>query len=84
MNRRGFLGGLFALAAPAVIRMPGLLMPIRPIIMPPMRINGLLTPSMITHEALRLLERNLISAGRVNEQFARKLSLRLPTNWVVH
>jgi hypothetical protein len=31
MNRRGFLGGLLALGvAPAIIRTPGLLMPIRP------------------------------------------------------
>lgn len=31
MNRRGFLGGLLtALAAPAIIRTPGLLMPVRP------------------------------------------------------
>lgn len=29
MNRRGFLGGLLALAAPAIIRTPGLLMPIK-------------------------------------------------------
>ena len=29
MNRRGFLGGL--LAAPAIIRTPGLLMPVRPL-----------------------------------------------------
>ena len=29
MNRRALLGGLLALAAPAVIRTPGLLMPVR-------------------------------------------------------
>ena len=29
MNRRGFLGGLIGLAAPTIIRTPGLLMPIR-------------------------------------------------------
>ena len=29
LNRRGFLGGL--LAAPAIIRTPGLLMPVRPL-----------------------------------------------------
>jgi hypothetical protein len=36
MNRRGFLGGLIAaLAAPAVIRTPGLLMPIKqPVFIP--------------------------------------------------
>jgi|SRR5580700_4923208 hypothetical protein len=33
MNRRGFLGSLLAsLAAPAIIRTPGLLMPIRPLV----------------------------------------------------
>lgn len=31
MNRRGFLGGLLTLAAPAIIRTPGLLMPVRPL-----------------------------------------------------
>ena len=30
MNRRGFLGGLLTLAAPAIIHTPGLLMPIKP------------------------------------------------------
>ena len=30
MNRRALIGGLLALAAPAVIRTPGLLMPVRP------------------------------------------------------
>lgn len=34
MDRRSFLKGIFAIAAPAVIRTPGLLMPIRSIIMP--------------------------------------------------
>ena len=29
MNRRSLIGGLLALAAPAVIRTPGLLMPVR-------------------------------------------------------
>jgi hypothetical protein len=33
MNRRGFIGGLItALAAPAIIRTPGLLMPVRPLL----------------------------------------------------
>ena len=32
MKRRSFLAGLAALAAPAIIRTPGLLMPIRPIL----------------------------------------------------
>ena len=31
MNRRALIGGLLALAAPAVIRTPGLLMPVRAI-----------------------------------------------------
>lgn len=31
MNRRSFLSGLIALAAPAIIRTPGLLMPIQPL-----------------------------------------------------
>ena len=36
MRRRSFLGGLIvALAAPAIIRTPGLLMPVRPVVMRP-------------------------------------------------
>ena len=35
MNRRGFLLG--ALAAPAVIKTPGLLMPVKKVILPPKR-----------------------------------------------
>lgn len=31
ISRRGLLGGLFAITAPAIIRTPGLLMPVRPI-----------------------------------------------------
>lgn len=35
MNRRGFLGGLLAAAvAPAIIRTPGLIMPIKPALVP--------------------------------------------------
>ena len=30
LRRRGLLGGLLALAAPAIIRTPGLLMPVKP------------------------------------------------------
>lgn len=31
LSRRGFIGGLIAVAAPAVITTPGLLMPVRPL-----------------------------------------------------
>lgn len=31
LSRRGLIGGLVALAAPAIIRSPGLLMPIKPL-----------------------------------------------------
>lgn len=97
MNRRGFLGGLLALAAPAIIRTPGLLMPVRMLSddddydddnydIDSVR-SGLLTPGIITRETLRLFESNLIQAGRVNDQFARKfgglLNIRRPTSFAL-
>ena len=42
MNRRGFLGSLFAsLATPAIIRTPGLLMSVRPMLIDPAASSGL-------------------------------------------
>ena len=42
MNRRGFLGGLFApLVAPAIIRTPGVLMSIRPLLIGSAASSGL-------------------------------------------
>jgi hypothetical protein len=124
LARRGFLAGLIAtLAAPAIIR-PGLLMPVRRILIPvdcdlkafdglltfadfderylrPAAqqlasdidaeiVNGLRTPSMITNETLRLLERNLIVADWLNPAFEPQfrgigstLRIRVPNRFTV-
>ncbi len=59
LNRRTFLtGALAALAAPAIIRTPGLLMPVRPLRLAAVQpiepaLNGVITPAMISeHMAL--------------------------------
>jgi hypothetical protein len=54
LSRRGFFCkaaavGVATLAAPAIIRLPGLLMPVRTV-----RSNSLLTIDQITREAIRL------------------------------
>jgi hypothetical protein len=59
LRRRGFLGGLAALAAPAIIRTPGLLMPVRALVLAgplPMTrpVSSILTINQITCEAVRL------------------------------
>lgn len=56
MNRRGFLGGLLALAAPAVITTPGLLMPVSTFALPTYGRGGILTPDMIGREFSRILQ----------------------------
>lgn len=53
MNRRGFLFGLTAFAAPAIIRTPGLLMPVRSL-----RANFLLDPQFIMREMLAMVRRD--------------------------
>lgn len=79
MDRRGFLGAILATGvAPAIIR-SGILMPIKGIIMPMTEeigafvgFNTLLTPSMITAEALRILEQNLTLSNLVNKRFEKQ------------
>lgn len=56
MNRRGFLGGLLALAAPAVITTPGLLMPVSTWALPTYGPGGVLTHEMIAREFNRKLQ----------------------------
>lgn len=56
MNRRGFLGGLLALAAPAVITTPGLLMPVSTWALSTYGPGGMLTTSMIVREFNRRLQ----------------------------
>lgn len=53
MNRRGFLAGL--LFAPAIIRTPGLLMPVKPLIVSRAAFNGLMTPEMVGREMLAII-----------------------------
>lgn len=58
MNRRGFLGGMLAaLAAPAIIRTPGLLMPVSIFALPVYGPGGVLTDDMIAAECNRRLQR---------------------------
>jgi hypothetical protein len=57
MNRRGLLGGLLAtLAAPAIIRTPGLLMPVSTLALPVYGPSGVLTLAMIAREFNRRLQ----------------------------
>jgi hypothetical protein len=76
LQRRGLLLGL--LAAPFVIRTPGLLMPVSARAMPaPPRLeayvlehsNGVLSPRSLTLEALAILENNLVAASKINFAF---------------
>ena len=60
MNRRGFVTGfLAALAAPAVITTPGLLMPVSTLAFPTYGPGGVLTPEMIAGEFSRILQGTL-------------------------
>ncbi len=54
LSRRSLFGGLIALAAPAIIRTPGLLMPIRAIRKPP------LLPSFVPTIGQYLIPANLV------------------------
>lgn len=67
MNRRGFLGGLLAaIAAPAVITTPGLLMPVSTLALPTYGPGGgLLTPEMISAEFNRQM-RSQVASGFTN------------------
>ena len=89
LARRGFLAGLIAtLAAPAIIR-PGLLMPVRRILIP-VDYDFKAFVGLITNETLRILEQNLIVADRLNPAFARQfrgigspLRIRVPNRFTV-
>lgn len=80
MDRRGFLQGILALGiAPAIVRASSL-MPIavleEPLIILPSGVsagNQIITLSMITAEALRILEQNLILTKSVNRIWDWKL-----------
>ncbi len=90
MDRRGFLQSILALgAAPAIVRATSL-MKVSGIILPtdeeifelagiPLEFTSspgypFLTPSMITREALKILEKNLIAANLVNRKFDKQLT----------
>lgn len=63
MNRRGFLFGLPALAAPAIIRTPGLLMPVSQARLRPAMTSR--EPSDVLKELLSVMSRD---AASVSEQ----------------
>ena len=78
MNRRGFLGSILALGcAPAIVRASSL-MPVRPLFVTAgfetagfavRSGSSLLTPTIITREALEILEKNMMFANLVNRRF---------------
>jgi len=57
LSRRGFLGSIIAACAAPVIVRSGLLMPVKPALVVPS--VPLLTPEMITREALNILHQKL-------------------------
>lgn len=86
MNRRGFLGAILAAGvAPAVVKASSLM----PVLVRK-ELGGLLVPevsgmellqatggiSMITKEALIILERNLVFANRINASYARAFNVK--------
>lgn len=88
LQRRGLLAGLGALlAAPAIIRTPGLLMPVR---VPIVSAKPLLTINMITQEALKILHNKM--DFRADMTFAMldrivlgpNVRVRLPLNFSVN
>lgn len=94
MNRRGFLTGILsALAMPAIIRTPGLLMPVKqPILLTPEMLveppSELPTIDMITREAIRLFRNSNWFLCTIDNQFpdmpptiGRELRIRLPNDF---
>lgn len=87
LSRRSFLSGLAAIAAPAVITTPGLLMPLRGIVPVPALLpsswtnpgcvppNTLLTINMITREAVQLFRNNNSFIQEIERQFAEHFSI---------
>lgn len=61
ITRRGFLTGLTSLAAPVIIRRPGLLMPVKAIVPPAPVLRydpvlfSILWPTIIPHEKWRII-----------------------------
>ena len=83
IQRRGFLAGIGALlAAPAIIRTPGLLMPVRPLIVPTnttVRIAEIINASMRLHMAnIAWKENALFPALAATESPMR---IRLPNDY---
>lgn len=76
MNRRGFIGGIAAfLSAPAIIRTPSLLMPVRRVVMPPVfEDDGI--PEFLTN----YLDPNLISVLRAHS-FRVPYFINFPEDW---
>jgi hypothetical protein len=88
LDRRGFLRGLIgALAAPAIIRTPGLLMPVKPLlevpVFEPVTASSLLTINMITREAVRLYRNanaflQMVDLPPPDARIGSSLPIRLP------
>lgn len=66
LARRGLLAGL--LFAPAIIRTPGLLMPVKPLVLPRAAFNGLMTPEMIGREMLAIMG-SMMMGGALKTHF---------------
>lgn len=80
MNRRGFLGGLIAaIAAPAVITTPGLLMPVSTLAFPTYGPgNGMLTPEMIAAEFNRKM-RSRVPSGFASTVVQSHVDVHFPS-----
>jgi len=81
MDRRGFLSAiLLAGCAPAVVKASSLMRIVRPSLIEAAEYSGLLTVSMITAEALRILESSIVECAATNVMYLNEFykDWRLP------
>jgi len=86
MDRRGFLGAILAAGcAPAIVRASSLMKIVVPTTVEVLEYSGnrLLTVSMITKEALRILEENLSFCAEVNRDFDSQYK-RMGESLIIH
>ena len=77
-SRRGFIGGLLAaVAAPAIIRTPGLLMPLR---RQPLR-RDLLSINDITREAVQLFRYSNAFLQQIDSQYEQLFATDIPIRY---